>query len=79
MDNRAMIQQGLDYIEENLRAEITAAELAQMAHVSLYHYLKPDHIYQPEVFLSLPQVSSFHQVEPLDKLAKYISCPAYQF
>ena len=23
MDNRAMIQQGLDYIEENLRAEIT--------------------------------------------------------
>ena len=23
MDNRAMIQQGLDYIEENLRTEIT--------------------------------------------------------
>jgi Ser/Thr protein kinase RdoA (MazF antagonist)/AraC-like DNA-binding protein len=40
MDNRAMIQQGLDYIEENLRAEITAAELAQMAHVSLYHYYR---------------------------------------
>lgn len=40
MDNRTMIQQSLDYIEENLRAEITAAELAQMAHVSLYHYYR---------------------------------------
>ena len=26
MDTRRMIQQGLDYIEENLQAEITAAE-----------------------------------------------------
>ena len=40
MDNRRMIQQGLDYIEENLQAEITAAELAEMAHVSLYHYYR---------------------------------------
>jgi Ser/Thr protein kinase RdoA (MazF antagonist)/AraC-like DNA-binding protein len=40
MDNRAMIQQGIDYIEENLRSEITASELAQMAHISLYHYYR---------------------------------------
>lgn len=40
MDNRAMIQKGLDYIEDNLQTEITAAELAEMAHVSLFHYYR---------------------------------------
>ena len=37
MDNRAIIQKSLDYIEENLQTEITAAELAEMAHISLFH------------------------------------------
>ena len=37
MDNRAIIQRGLDYIEENLQTEITAGELAEMAHISLFH------------------------------------------
>ena len=40
MDNRAIIQKSLDYIEENLQAEITAAELAEMAHISLFHYYR---------------------------------------
>ena len=40
MDNRATIQQSLDYIEENLQAEITAAELADMAGFSLFHYYR---------------------------------------
>ncbi len=40
MDNRAMIQRSLDYIEENLQTEITAAELAQMAGFSLFHYYR---------------------------------------
>ena len=40
MDNRTMIQRGLDYIEENLQMEITAAELADMAHIFLYHYYR---------------------------------------
>lgn len=40
MDNRALIQRSLDYIEENLQTEITAEELAQMAHLSLYHYYR---------------------------------------
>ena len=40
MDNRAMIQRSLDYIEENLKAEITAAELAEMAGFSLFHYYR---------------------------------------
>ncbi len=40
MDNRAIIQRGLDYIEENLQTEITAGELAEMAHISLYHYYR---------------------------------------
>ena len=40
MDNRTIIQQGLDYIEENLQTEITAAELAEMAHISLFHYYR---------------------------------------
>ena len=38
MDNRAMIQRSLDCIEENLQTEITAQELAEMAHLSLFHY-----------------------------------------
>ena len=40
MDNRAMIQKSLDYIEENLRTEISAIELAEMAHISLFHYYR---------------------------------------
>ena len=40
MDNRAMIQRSLDYIEDNLQTEITAAELAEMAHISLFHYYR---------------------------------------
>ena len=40
MDNRAMIQRSLDYIEDNLQAEITAAELADMAGFSLFHYYR---------------------------------------
>ena len=40
MDNRAVIQQSLDYIEENLQTEITAAELAAQAGFSLFHYYR---------------------------------------
>ena len=40
MDNRAMIQRSLDYIEDNLQTEITAAELAEMAHISLFYYYR---------------------------------------
>ena len=40
MDNRAIIQKSLDYIEENLQTEITAAELADMAGFSLFHYYR---------------------------------------
>lgn len=40
MDNRAMIQHSLDYIEDNLQTEITAGELARQAHVSLFHYYR---------------------------------------
>ena len=40
MDNRKLIQQSLDYIEENLKTVITAAELADMAHISLFHYYR---------------------------------------
>ncbi len=40
MDNRAMIQRSLDYIEDNLQAEITAAELADIAGFSLFHYYR---------------------------------------
>ena len=37
MDNRTIIQQSLDYIENNLQTQITAAELADMAGFSLFH------------------------------------------
>lgn len=39
-DNRRIMQQSLDYIEENLAAEITAAELAEQAGFSLFHYYR---------------------------------------
>ena len=40
MDNRAIIQKSLDYIEENLKTDITASELAEMAGFSLFHYYR---------------------------------------
>ena len=40
MDNRAIIQKSLDYIEENLQTEITAAELADMVGFSLFHFYR---------------------------------------
>ena len=40
MDNRTIIQQSLDFIEDNLRTEITAVELAEMAGFSLFHYYR---------------------------------------
>ena len=40
MDNRMIIQRSLDYIEDNLQTEITAAELAEQAGFSLFHYYR---------------------------------------
>ena len=40
MDNRTMIQRSLDYIEDNLKTEIAATELADMAGFSLFHYYR---------------------------------------
>lgn len=40
MDNRERLQKSLDYIEDNLRSEISAAELAEMAGFSIFHYYR---------------------------------------
>ena len=40
MDNLTIIQQSLDYIEDNLQTELSPAELAQTAHFSLFHYYR---------------------------------------
>ena len=40
MDNQAMIQKSLDYIEDHLQTEITASELAAQAGFSLFHYYR---------------------------------------
>ena len=40
MDHREIIQSGVDYIEENLKTEITAQELADHAGFSLFHYYR---------------------------------------
>ncbi|MBQ9166326.1 MAG: helix-turn-helix domain-containing protein, partial [Oscillospiraceae bacterium] len=40
MDYRALLQESLDYIEENLSAELRAAELAKQAGFSLFHYYR---------------------------------------
>lgn len=40
MEHRKYIQESLDYIEDNLKTELTAAELAQRAGFSVYHYYR---------------------------------------
>lgn len=40
VDNRKTIQNSIDIIEENLKTEITAQELANDANFSLFHYYK---------------------------------------
>ena len=40
MDSRAIIQQSLDYIEDNLQTDITAGDLADLAGFSLFHYYR---------------------------------------
>lgn len=40
MDNRQIIQNSIDYIEENLKAEITANELADLAGYSVFYYYR---------------------------------------
>ena len=40
MDHRKYIQESLDYIEDNLKTELTGTELAGMAGFSLYHYCR---------------------------------------
>lgn len=52
MENRALIQNSLDYIEENLQAEIHAAELADAAGYSLFHFYR---LFQRVVGLSVGQ------------------------
>ena len=40
MDNRKTIQTALDYIEENLKAEISVSDLSDMTGYSLYHFYR---------------------------------------
>ena len=40
MDNREIIQKTLEYIEQNLKAEITVKELAEMSGFSIYNYYR---------------------------------------
>ena len=40
MDNREIIQNSLDYIEENLKAEISAKDLADLSGFSLFYYYR---------------------------------------
>lgn len=44
MDYRTSIQQCIDYIEDNIHQPPTAAELAQLAGFSLYHFYKVFHV-----------------------------------
>lgn len=43
MDNKEIIQKSIDYIEENLKSEITALELSENAGFSLFHFYKLFH------------------------------------
>ncbi|MCI9444807.1 MAG: helix-turn-helix domain-containing protein [Oscillospiraceae bacterium] len=52
MDHRKSIQNRLDFIEENLKAQITAAELSERAGYSLFHYYR---LFQPAVGMPVMQ------------------------
>lgn len=52
MDNRKIIQNSIDYIEENLKTEITAKELSDMAGFSLFHYYR---LFQSAIGMSVMQ------------------------
>ena len=43
MDSRSVIQESIDYMEENLKAEIRAEELAERAGFSVYHFYRLFH------------------------------------
>ena len=40
MDNKDLIQKSIDYIENNLKSELSADELADSAGFSLFHYYR---------------------------------------
>lgn len=52
MDNVDIIQRSIDYIEENLKTDIAAEELANKAGFSLFHYYR---IFQSEVGMPVMQ------------------------
>ncbi len=47
-----MIQKSLDYIEDNLKSELSIAEIADLAGYSLYHY---ERIFKRLVGISIAQ------------------------
>lgn len=52
MDHRKIIQESIDYIEDNLKTQITATELSKQAGYSLFHYYR---LFQASVGLSVMQ------------------------
>lgn len=52
MDHRKLVQTGLDHIENNLKTDISAQELADSAGFSLFHYYR---LFQHFVGLPLGQ------------------------
>ena len=50
--NLAIIQKSIDYIEDNLKTDITAKELSEMAGFSLFHYYR---LFQSAVGLPVMQ------------------------
>lgn len=52
MDNRSIVQQSIDYIEDNLQANIKAEELAKQAGFSLFHFYR---IFQSIIGMSVTQ------------------------
>lgn len=52
MDYRKIIQESIDYIEDNLKTQITAVELSEQAGYSLFHYYR---LFQASVGISVMQ------------------------
>ena len=52
MNQIEVIQSSIDYIEENLKAEITASELAERAGFSMFHFYR---LFQAEMGMPIMQ------------------------
>ena len=75
MDNRIIIQNSIDYIENNLKTEITAAELADTAGFSIFHYYR---LFQSVIGVPVMQYIVYRKLKQTVLLHNYPSKTPYR-